>query len=294
MTIAAWAAATAYAIGNIVNPTVANGHSYIAVTAGTSGGSEPTWSGRWPAVADGATLTWAPYSIVTPATLRAQMNWTSSTGQYSDTILGNYLLDAINSLEIATSRYLVNRPGHTHAITSNGRPLLPLPNLRTATSVKWQGAVQSAGTPGGGASGYQLLPDIQQSGVYTAIQFRPFNVDPRGPWWLSLGGATTNWFDTGADNPFDPRNYTRGYWFTSTAQDTVIVGDFGWEPLFEPGAVVHAVEVLAGWYGMRPAAILADSVITPAGGIVSYSQMPPEVQQFVRSFSAGQQVASIG
>ncbi len=293
MTIAAWQSGHAYVAGNIVNPTVANGHSYISVVGGTSGGSEPTWTGRWPAISDGVANTWAPYSIITPATLRAQMNWDSTSGQYTDEILGNYLLDAISSLELATSRFLANKPGFTFALTSNGRPLLPLPNLRTATSVIWMGATQAAGTPGVGA-GYQLLPDVQQTGVYTGIQFRPFNVDPRGQWWLSLGGATTNWFDTGADNPFDPRNYGGGYIFTSTGQDTVIVGDWAWEPLFEPGNVIHAVEVLGAWYGMRPAAILANTVITPAGGIVSYSEMPPEVQQFVRSFSAGQTVVSIG
>ena len=294
MTVADWLPNHVYAANAIVNPTVANGHSYIAVTGGTSGGTEPVWSGRWPAVADGATATWAPYSIITPATLRSQMNWTSSTGQYTDDILGNYILDAINSLEQSISRFIVNRPGYTYSVTSNGRPLLPLPNLRSATSVVWQGAAQTAAIPGQG-NGYTLLPDVQQSGVYTGIQFRPFNQDPRtAPWWLSLGGATTNWFDTGADNKYDPRNYGLGYVFTSVAQDTIIVGDWGWEPLFEPGAVVHAVEVLAGWYGMRPAAILADSVITPAGGVVSYASMPPEVQQFCKSFAAGQQAVSIG
>ncbi len=293
MTVATWLPNHAYTAGNLVNPTVANGHTYISIVGGTSGATEPAWSGRWPAVADGVANTWAPYSILTPATLRAQMNWESTTGQYTDAILGNYILDAIASLELATSRYLINRPGQQWAFTSNGRPQFALPNLRTATSVTWMGAVQTAGVVGVG-SGYLLLPDAMQTGVYTGIQFRPFNVDPRGKWWLSLGGPTTNWFDTGADNPFDPRNYNLGYTFTSVPQDTVIVGDWGWEPLFEPGNVAHAVEVLAGWYGMRPAAILADSVITPAGGIVSYSQMPPEVQQFVKSFSAGTQVVSIG
>ena len=158
MTVATWLPNHAYAAGNLVNPTVANGHSYISVVGGTSGGTEPSWSGRWPAVADGTANTWAPYSIVTPATLRSQMNWESTTGQYTNDILGNYILDAISSLELATSRYLVNRPGATWAITSNGRPQFPLPGLRTATSVVWQGATQTAGTPGGGGSGYLLLP----------------------------------------------------------------------------------------------------------------------------------------
>ena len=98
MTIAAWQAGHVYVAGNIVNPTAANGHSYISIVGGTSGNAEPAWSGRWPAVADGVANTWAPYSIVTPATLRAQMNWTNTpnvdplTGQYTDTILGNYIL----------------------------------------------------------------------------------------------------------------------------------------------------------------------------------------------------------
>lgn len=39
----AWQASTAYAVGDIVRPTSANGHLYMCIIAGTSGGSEPTW-----------------------------------------------------------------------------------------------------------------------------------------------------------------------------------------------------------------------------------------------------------
>jgi len=38
-----WAASTAYNVGDIVQPTVANGYKYKCVAAGTSGVSEPTW-----------------------------------------------------------------------------------------------------------------------------------------------------------------------------------------------------------------------------------------------------------
>ena len=38
-----WAATTAYAIGDVVKPTAQDGLEYVAIAAGTSGGSEPTF-----------------------------------------------------------------------------------------------------------------------------------------------------------------------------------------------------------------------------------------------------------
>lgn len=283
MTVAAWQANHAYTAGNIVNPTTANGHSYISIVGGTSGMTEPTWSGRWPAVTDGVANTWAPYSIITPATVRSQLKIEGSTDQWTDTIIGNYILDAISSLEQATQRYIVNRPGATIVLTSMNRAQVAIPGLRTPTTVTQYGG------PVIRDSGYYLLPDAMQSGVFTSIQFRTFRVNDRMPWWI----GNPNWFDMNLDSPFYPANYA-GYSWTSLPNDTSIVGDWGWEPLFEPGAAVHAVEVLAEFFCLRPAAILADSVITPQGGIVSYAAMPPEVQEFVRWFSTGTTAVSIG
>ncbi len=293
MTVAAWQANHAYVSGDIVNPTVANGHSFRCTTSGTSGGSEPTWVGRYQTITDGGTVTWVVYTVITPQNVRDQLALTGTTGQYSDTTIGGYILDAIGSLEQATWRYLINRPGWTYQVTSYGRPILNIPGVRTATSVLWQSSAQTVSLANAG-NGYTLLPDAMQTGVYTAIQFRPLHTEGNYPWWLSLGGATTNWFDTAADNPFDPRNYGGGYIFTSVSLDTAITGDWGYEPNFEPGNFVHALEILSEWYVLRPPSILADSAITPSGGIVSYSMMPPEVQQFVKGFSAGTGVVSIG
>ena len=39
----AWEASTAYILGDSVLPTTPNGYRYVCTTAGTSGGSEPTW-----------------------------------------------------------------------------------------------------------------------------------------------------------------------------------------------------------------------------------------------------------
>lgn len=41
--LAEWAAGTAYAVGDTVEPTVQNGYRYVCTTAGTSGSSEPSW-----------------------------------------------------------------------------------------------------------------------------------------------------------------------------------------------------------------------------------------------------------
>lgn len=283
MSIATWLPSHAYVVGDLANPSTPNGHTFICTDPGTSGLTEPAWSGRYPAVTDG-TAAWAPYTIVAPEKIRAQLHIESDDDQYTDEIIGNYILAAISSLEQATRRYIVNRPGATVTLTSMNRAQVAIPALRVATVVTQYGGpvVENAG--------FYLLPDAQQSGVFTAIQFRTFRTYDTGPWWY----GNANWFDRNLDSPFYPANYSSAYGNTSLPNDTSIVGDWGWEPLFEPGAAVHAVEVLSAFYVMRPPAILADSAITPQGGVLTYSQMPAEVQQFVRSFSAGTQAVSIG
>jgi hypothetical protein len=304
MTLARWQATHAYTAGTVILPTVDNGRCFYCATAGTSGSTEPTWpfrfSGSNPGGVTDGTAVWTPYTVITPQGLRDLMGWDTDTGNqqqpnHTDTVLGNYLLDAAEALEKPTKRLFVNRPGITWQYTSYGRPIIPLPGFRTITSAVWMGAAATAGTPGsGGSAGYITLPDVQQTGVYTSISFRPLRNPDAGPWWLSLGGPTTNWFDTGADLPFDPRNYGGSYVFTSVEGDTTITGDAGYEPGREPGAFIHALAVQAGWYAMRPLAILADSVITPQGGVISYAAMPPEVRAFIADWSTGQTVVSLG
>lgn len=293
-----WTANTLFAAGAIILPTVDNGRCFYTSLGGISGFTEPTWPARYPGVADG-TVTWVPYTIVTPQAIRDINGWDINAsgvgnGVYSDTIIGNHILDAIGDIEKATRRYFVNKPGFSYQLTSNGSPIVYVGGLRSASSITWQGAVQTAGVPGVG-SGYQLLPDDQQTGVYLNIQFRPLRTpDTNGPWFWSLGGATTNWFDTGADNPFDPRNYGGGYVYTSTAIDTIVVGDFGYAPGSEPNPFVHALEVYASWQQERPKSLLSDSVITPQGGVLSYSTLPAEVRNFISDWAAGRQAVSVG
>lgn len=283
MTVAAWAANHVYTAGTLVNPTTSNGHSYRCSTAGTSAGTEPTWSGRFPAVTDG-TAAWVPYTVITPTQLRSIMNWTVATGQYSDDIIGNNLLDAISALEQATRRYLVNRPGATVTLTSMVRAQLAIPGLRgTPTAVTYVGSALTA-------SAYWLEPDAQQSGVFTGIAFRAFRQEGNMPWWY----ADSQWFDKALDSPFYPGNYGGGWAFSSMPNDTSITSDWGWEPTFEPGAFVHALEVLAAFYTLRAPTLLAESAITPQGGIVNYADMPREAQAFIRDWRAAPTAVSVG
>lgn len=57
-----WAASTAYSYGQVILPTVRNGHRYRCVQAGTSGATEPTWlKSQGAEQSDGASspaLTW--------------------------------------------------------------------------------------------------------------------------------------------------------------------------------------------------------------------------------------------
>jgi hypothetical protein len=53
-----WEATTAYAVGQLIQPTTSNDLFYRCITAGTSGGTEPTWptTGVGSTVADGTVI----------------------------------------------------------------------------------------------------------------------------------------------------------------------------------------------------------------------------------------------
>lgn len=77
----AWAASTAYSVGDVVRPTTGNGHLFRATVAGTSHTSEPTWvttSGRETAEGGGA-VKWAEIGRGVTIIDFADPTWTSAT-----------------------------------------------------------------------------------------------------------------------------------------------------------------------------------------------------------------------
>lgn len=77
---ATWVTGTAYSLGNQIEPTVSNGYVYICTTAGTSGGTQPTWpTSVNSTVTDGATAVWTCYQAKHPTT-EIKLSLTSGSG----------------------------------------------------------------------------------------------------------------------------------------------------------------------------------------------------------------------
>jgi hypothetical protein len=219
------------------------------------------------------------------------LNATGSTSQYSEATMSSNILAAQSMLEKATGRWLVDRGTTTFIATSMNRPSLIIPGFRSVTGVTQSGTALTIANPATTNDGTVWLQgDSMGSGVYTGLQFRPYNTDRAGPWWLS----NPQWFDRNLDSPWYPGNYGGNGWYTSAPTDVVVTGLGGYSLDDVPYAVLHAVKVLAGFYTMRPASLLADVAITPAGGVVNYSQLPSEVQTFISQWSLGEQWATVG
>jgi hypothetical protein len=199
----------------------------------------------------------------------------------STTQIESNILAAQEFLERATRRWFVNRPAVTYTMTSMTRAIVPIPGFRAFTTVTWGGAVLVVN------QGCWPLPDVQNTGIYTAIQFRAIRADMR-EWWL----ANPLYWDQLLDSPFFPGNYGGGYAWTSMPNDLVIVGDGGYATY--PMAWLLAVKQLASFYTKQPAAILAETIITAQGGVINYAALPSTVQGFIASWRAGQMAISVG
>jgi hypothetical protein len=105
--------------------------------------------------------------------------------------------------------------------------------------------------------------------------------------------ANPQWWDA-LDNPFYPGNYGGGYAWTSMPNDLVVVGDGGYTASTYPFAWLLAVKQLASFVTKQPASLLAETIITPQGGVVNYASIPATVQGFIASWQSGQQAISVG
>lgn len=202
------------------------------------------------------------------------LNSSDSTSKYTDGTIGSNIRAASWFLQRATGRQFENVT-ETRSFTTNALTSMSLPGLRTATSVTLAGSALTANQT------YYLIPDVQQSGVYVAIQFRAFERDSGGsPWWY----GKRDWFDRGYDLPFGPGSRS------SLPNDLVIVGLWGYSDLPEP--LLHATKVLAAWYTLRPNAMLSGAYATPDGNAFDLSALPVEVGAFVTEWRLGGMVAS--
>jgi len=205
------------------------------------------------------------------------LNSPATTSQYTDDTIGSNIRAASWMLERATGR-IFNDSTRTLLFTTNGAAYLTIPGLRTASSVTLQSSALTAN------STYFLIPDSQQTGLYTGIQFRAFGTRDGGPWWLS----NPEWFDRNLDSPkASAGNYA------SLPNDLSITGTWGFvDDSTFPEPIRHATKVLAAYYTKRPDAILSGALVTPDGNFVNLSSLPIEVQQFVTEWRVGPWVAT--
>ncbi len=86
-----WLASTAYALDDLVLPTVANGYYYKCTTAGTSGTTEPTWPTTEGATVTDGTVVWTCYKIVTWECLNSLKVRGTSTVWSTNVKAGDYI-----------------------------------------------------------------------------------------------------------------------------------------------------------------------------------------------------------
>lgn len=214
-------------------------------------------------------------SFVSASSVRAYLGLNdpnATDSKYSDGTIGSNIRAASWTLERATGRIFGDKTA-TLLFTTNGGAYVTIPGLRTATAVALQSATLTANTS------YWLIPDAQQSGIYTGAQIRAFGAS--GSSYLS----NPEWFDRNLDSP------KYGYRYSSLPNDLSITGSWGYvDPVPEP--ILHATKVLAAYYTKRPDAILSGSLVTPDGNFVNLSQLPVEVVSFVTEWRVGPWVAS--
>lgn len=226
---------------------------------------------------------------VSAAEVRAylQLEADNPTGNstLTDAQIESNILAAQETLERATRRWFVDRPAVTYIATSMLRAIVPIPGFRSFDTI----TAYSSGTTLVVNQSVWPLPDAQNTGIYTALQFRALRADT-DRWWL----ADRNWFDKAFDSPFFPGNYGGGYAWTSMPNDLEVVGDGGYAAGTYPFAWLLAVKQLASFFTKQPASLLAETIITPQGGIVNYASLPSTVTGFIQSWTAGQQAVSVG
>lgn len=198
-------------------------------------------------------------AFVLASDVRDYLNLEGTTGKYADALLTSNIRVASSYLQKRTARQFENQPDTTKLFTTDGRAQLRIPDLRTATAVTLQGATLVTD------ASYWFVPDLNNSGIYVAVQFRPFG---RGTSYLS----NPEWFDRGLDLPL-------GYGTRGLPNDLSITGDWGWATY--PDELLHATKVLAAWYTRRPSSLLANISVTPDGSTMNYGEMPPEVEAFI-------------
>jgi len=214
-------------------------------------------------------------AFISASELRDYLDTSLTDKRYTDARLESNIRVASSFLQRETARQFETQTA-AKTFTTHGRAQFAIPDLRSVTSVTKDGTALVAD------SGYYLMPDRHEQTIFTAIQFRVFQPDPGGPWYLHDSG----WFDKGLDfGSAAARSWT------SIPNDLVITGDWGW--LLVPDELLMATKALAGFYTVRPDSLLSNSAVTADGTFRDYSHLPIEAQDFLEDWSLGDQMVAV-
>lgn len=207
-------------------------------------------------------------TFITAQQVRDYLNITATTGQFSTAIIGSNINAASGFLERRTGRQFTWQGSNvTKTFTTHGLPYKAIPDLIVASTITLQDVELTDGET------CWLIPDRQNTGVFTGIQVRPYGFyDYR---------SNPQWFDRNLDSWLWPY-YGRG----DLPNDLKITGQ--WGHVTYPAELLHATMVLAAYYTKRPDAVLSGGIQTPEGGIFDLSRLPVEVGQFIEDWLIGE------
>jgi hypothetical protein len=212
-------------------------------------------------------------TFVTAQVVRDYLQATDTTGQWSNALIGSNINAASGFLQHRTGRQFEWQGSNVRkTFTTEGRAYLTIPDLRQANSVSLQGIALEVD------STCWFIPDRNNTGVFTGIQFRAFN---RGNY-----RANPEWFDRNLDSW-----YWQGRSEWSLPNDLEIIGEWGHATL--PAELMWATTVLAAWITKRPDALLSGGIQTPEGGIFDLSQLPVEVTSFINDWKLGESLVGV-
>lgn len=105
---------TVYQVGDVVRPSTPNGHFYIAIVAGTSGGSAPTWPTASRATVTDGSVTWAEGGVAYVSLDSDNPSWPTST------ITARYKVTYVAGGTPGTNDYLIGWMDFGQNESSNG------------------------------------------------------------------------------------------------------------------------------------------------------------------------------
>jgi len=215
-------------------------------------------------------------AFISAGELRDYLDTALTDKRYATARLESNIRAASSFLERESARQFEVQAGVTKTFTTHGRAQLSIPDLRVATTVTKSDSALTAD------SGYYLMPDRHEQTIFTAIQFRTYQSRLDGPSYLHQ----SDWWDRGLDSGIEA-----GRSWASTPNDLTILGDWGW--LLAPDELLMACKALAGFYTVRPDSILSGSSVSADGTFRDYSNLPIEVQDFMRDWTLGSQMVAV-